>query len=399
MVRPLGRGKRRGLFAQGAGARLVGSGLRERAIRLASVGQVALSAVEVAESLRDEGLASSGALGTCVGDVERSRLDGRAGRKRRRLRPVEIDRERERGGRLLLRNVRLRLRSRRARTASFSGSGCSRIDAIGAVKGESVGDSAGAAMADELSTRTSATGGGGEAAAAGGTAASGSARRTASTAFECRRAVVRELHEIRLRPGGGGGGGGASTRSSRGIICDPANPAREMGRGARSLGKVGKNRLNARAGALGHRRRHLLLELLDDVVHVAVPGLEAAVELQLLDRLDLVSLGQIDLGELADGDQVLAIEPERVRERANRVLEAVQLLIGPSEGDVRRHRGGVQLEPALESDDGVAVLPVAAVLLRERQELARRGVLLKEPLELLESGHRGGRTAEKSHVR
>src|ERR1019366_10242838 len=122
-------------------------------------------------------------------------------------------------------------------------------------------------------------------------------------------------------------------------------------------------------------------------------------ELQLLDRLDLVSPGQVDLGELADGDRVLASEPERVRERTNRVLEAVELLIGPPEGDVRRHRGRVHLEPALESDDGVAVLPVAAVLLRERQAMARRGVLLKEPFQLLETGHRGGRTAEKGHVR
>src|ERR1035441_900930 len=108
MVGPLGRGKRRGLFVQRAGARLVGSGLRERAIRLASIGHVALSAVEVSEGLRDEELAFRRHFGTRVGDLERSRLDGRPGRKRRRLRPVEIHRERERGGALLLRNVRLR---------------------------------------------------------------------------------------------------------------------------------------------------------------------------------------------------------------------------------------------------------------------------------------------------
>src|ERR1035437_5056790 len=219
---------------------------------------------------------------------------------------------------------------------AISATSSSRIVAIGAVNGDSAGD---------VSTRRFSTGGGAKNGASG--AATGPERAALTT-----RERAAPSYVIAMRSGAGSRGGPG---------MDP------------------------RPGSLAPRGGHLLLEPLDGLRDVAVAGLEAAIQLQLLDRFDLVALREVDLGQLANRDQVLAIEPECARERADGAREPVQLLIGPSEGDVRRHRGGVQLEPALESDDGVAILPVAAVLLRERQELARRRVLLKEPFELLQT--------------
>jgi len=42
----------------------------------------------------------------------------------------------------------------------------------------------------------------------------------------------------------------------------------------------------------------------------------------------------VDLGELADRDEVLPVDPEGVRERPDRVLEAVELLVDTAQRDV-----------------------------------------------------------------
>jgi len=227
-----------------------------------------------------------------------------------------------------------------------------------------------------------------------------------------RRPVVRELERGDRPRGrrrrwclvGRERSGGHRRRSGLGLqveLAEERRAARRARRGRPGGRREARRRFHGGTDpaprALAHRGRHLLLEPRDDVVHVAVARLQAAVELQLLDGLHLVALGEIDLGELADRDEVLAVDPQGVRERPDRVLEPVELLVGLAERDVPRDGVRVHGESALERDDGVPVLPVPAVFLRQREKLSRRGVPLEEPLELLEAGQRLGRAAEECH--
>ena len=156
-------------------------------------------------------------------------------------------------------------------------------------------------------------------------------------------------------------------------------------------------RPDSRGETLRGRWLELPLEPIDHFVDFAFPRLQAPVELELLQGLQLVAPREVDLGDLPDRHEVLAVVLQGVLVRPDGVLPPVEMLVGLPERHVGGDSGRVDGKAPFERDDRVAHLPLPAVLLREGEELPGRRIPLQDPLQLLETGRGGGCFSEQRH--
>ena len=106
----------------------------------------------------------------------------------------------------------------------------------------------------------------------------------------------------------------ASARSSGGPCRSPGT----CGGGGRA------SRGGGTRGGVDRLRRHLRLELRDHLVDLAIAG-DRAVELVLLEGLELVAAREVDVRERLRGDEVCRVRDEDLRERRDRVGRLARL--------------------------------------------------------------------------